>query len=143
MANEILVLRTPPGYTPLGNQIRIGTYRVLFLYRVLPAIRDHDGRKIAPTPLSLLVQAIGQAEIDAHLTPTETGSFDSGDGAWELIVDSRLIIRDPGPPVTRRLETISELIDRLKNEYVVRKARALADWAAEYEHTGRRLDAPS
>lgn len=139
MAEGILVLRTPPGRGPRpGQTIRVGTYEVIYLYRLLPPILDHDDLQVAVTPSAPLIQMVGQTFADRHIDPVEIEAFDSGAAAWEFVAGQRDTVRDePDGPL--RLETIPELVARLEAEWAIRKAQAMADWTAEHEHAGRRL----
>lgn len=137
MAGSILIIRTPPGRLPRGRQLRLATYEVIFLYRLLPPILDNDGVKVTPTPLADLVSLVGQPWIDRYLDGQEVAGLDSGDAAWEYVAGERRVVREPDQSL--RLETIPELIARLETQHAVMKTRALADWTAEYEFAGRRI----
>lgn len=137
MAESILVIRTPPGRRPRGGQLRIGTYEVIFLYRLVPPIVDNDGVKVSPTPLADLVNQVGQPWIDRYLEEPEVTGFNSGDAAWEYVSGERRLVWDLDGSL--RVETIPELIARLESEHAVMRTRAMEQWAAEYEFTGRRI----
>lgn len=139
MAEGILVLKTSPGRVRPGSQaLAVGSFEALFLYQLDPPIKDFDGSQVAPTPSDQLVEVIGQPTIDRYLQESEVTAFKTGDGAWEFVAGERVTIRDvEGGPL--RLETIPDLIERLKTEWAAQKARSMADWAAEYEFTGKRI----
>lgn len=139
MAEGILVLKTSPGRVrPAAQRIAIGTYEVLFLYRLDPPIEDFDHLQVAPTPVATLASVIGQTIIDRYLSETELASFENGAGAWEFVTGERATSREveDGP---LRVETLSEMVARLRAEWAVAKARAVAEWTAAYQYTGRRL----
>lgn len=137
MADTILVVKTPPGRRPRsGAQFRLGNYQVLYLYRLLPPILDDAQVKVRPTPSAELVEMFGQAWVDRYIGENEIEAFDNGNAAWELVAGQRRTVWDED---TLRVETISEMIARLKTDFATLKARALADWTAEYEFTGKRI----
>lgn len=141
MAREIIVIRTPPGppFFPGGPDIRIGTFEVLFLYRLLPPILDSEDNKISPTSLEELVDRVGQAFVTRWLTQAEQDSFGNGNGAWEVISGERRLLWDEG---ALRPETIPELIARMQAYYDIRKDDVLGDWRNEYLYQGTVIDVP-
>lgn len=137
MDEAILVISTPPGRLPRGGQLRIGTYQVLFIYEISPAILDKKRDKVVPTRVADLVSVVGQSWIDRYMKPDEVAAFESGDAAWELISGARVVVRDPDQ--TLRIETVPEMTARLQGEFAIRKSRAIAEWTAEYEFAGHRI----
>jgi len=139
MAEGILVLKTWPGRARPGAQtLAIGSYEALFVYQLDPAIEDFDHLQVAPTPPGTLVTLIGQPIIDRYLSETELSAFSSGAGAWEYVTGERATFREveDGP---LRVETLSEMVERLRTQWAAAKARAVAEWTATYQYTGRRL----
>lgn len=142
MAGELLILDTRPGRPAVperGITLIPDAFTGVAFYRIFPGeLETQAGSKIIPTPQTDLLDAIGQANIDAYVDPLETQALDNGNAGFEVFDGEKRVIREPDG--TLRQETNAETIQRMIDRYPDARERFLTHWRERKRLAGTRIN---